>query len=191
MDTQTPNDTDAPTTSRRNLIASLLAGGALAATPLFVSQRASAEGSTTTTSPNRSNADNAALNSLLGLERTAVRAYTAAAGSTALSEDDKVVMAELLARHRAYVDAIKGYLGTAAVADTSSPAATTNASLASQAPALIAIEERAITAHTAALASLEGLGAATLVASIISAEARNAAVLAILSGKGFAAATAQ
>lgn len=191
MDTQTPNDTPTATTSRRNLIASLLAGGALAATPLLVSKTASAEGSTTTTAPNRSNGDNAALNLLLGLEHTAVRAYTAAAASAALSDDDKIVVNALLSRHRAYADAIKGYLGTAANADTTQPAAPATTGLKAQTPALIALEERAISAHTQALASLDGLGAATLVASIISAEARNAAVLALLSGESFTAATAQ
>ena len=84
--------------------------------------------------------------------------------------------------HVAYAQSLGGLLGRAAInkrndstyAEFSSNLTGTFASIASQ---LVAIENGAVTRHIDSLNQLKGLDGSTLIASIISIEARHAAAL--------------
>lgn len=169
-------DTELPATSRRKLITSLLAGGAVVAASPLLASRASAE----TTSPARDAADNDLLNSLLDAESNAVATY-ATAVKAASNKDDVAALTLIHDHHLAYVQTFKGYLGRAAVAGTSN-GQTVSGSITSIASQLAAVEKNLVNAHTNALNSINGHDAATIVASIITVEARHAAALDIIAG---------
>ena len=163
------------TTSRRRLLTSLLAGGAaVVAAPLFAG-RASAEGELP-----RDPKDFASLNDALKRERQMTATYAAAAAKA--SGDEKAALTLLLDHHDAYVGAIKGYLGNAAVAGTEAPLASPTGSFAQIASQMASLEDQTATMHTDRLAGLVGLDAATLIASIITIEARHAAALTLIGG---------
>ena len=103
------------TTSRRKLIASLLAGGAVAATAPFLASQASAAGAPAAempTPPKRDAADNAGLNAALVRESRMAATYALAVAAT--SGDDKIALLHIHDHHVAYAQAIKGYLATEA-----------------------------------------------------------------------------
>lgn len=171
------------TTSRRKLIASLLAGGAVAATAPFLASQASAEGESgpsTTAPPRRDSADIAALNAALTRESQMAATYALAVAST--SGDDKAALLLIHDHHVAYAQALKGYLATEAGSLSSSALATPSGSIASIAGQMAALEEETVTIHTNSLETLRGIDGASLVASIITVEARHVAALNIIAG---------
>jgi hypothetical protein len=172
-------------TSRRRLLTSLLAGGAFAAAaPLLASRASAADGTTASTvaPPNRDKADNATLNALVRREDQMVATYAAAVKATS-NADDAAALTLIHDHHVAYVQALAGYLGRDAVATGNGSAlAGATGSFASNASQLANLETATMNQHIDALSSLNGLNAATLVASIITMEARHSAALALVSG---------
>lgn len=169
------------TTSRRKLIASLLAGGAIAATAPFLSSQASAAGETDSSAPPpRDAADNAALNAALVRESRMAATYALAVASA--TGDDKAALLLVHDHHVAYAQALKGYLATKAAAASSQPLATPSGGITAMATQLAALEEETVAIHTTSLESLRGLDAASLVASIIVVEARHVAALNVIAG---------
>lgn len=167
---------EVPATSRRQLLTSLLAGSAvIAATPLLAG-RASAEGIVAPRDPK----DFASLNEGLKRERQMAATYSALVAKA--SGDEKTALTLLLDHHSAYVDALKGYLGTNAVATTEAPLASPTGAFAAIAAQLATLEDQTATLHIDRLTTLVGLDAASLVASIITMEARHAAALQLVSG---------
>ena len=179
MDTHSPETTESAPTSRRALLASLVAAGAAVA----VAGRASAADEpapTTTAPPLRSDSDAATINSLITREAAMVDTYEAAKSN--VSGDDLAVLELIEAHHVAYVQALAGYLGRKAGA-TTAPALPVNAgNYAALAPQLARLEAATARTHIDALKSIQGLDAATLVASIITVEARHEAALVVSSG---------
>ena len=168
--------------SRRRLIASLLAGGAVAATAPFLTGSASAEGSgpTTTAPPHRDAADNAALNAAYDRESRMAATYKIAAAKT--SGDDQAALLLIHDHHLAYAQALKGYLATSANSASAQPLASPAASITAIAQQMATLEEETVAIHTNSLATLRGINAAMLVASIITVEARHVAALNIIGG---------
>lgn len=179
VDTHSPETREQAPTSRRALLASLIAAGATVA----VAGRASAADDaapTTTAPPLHSDADTATLNSLIVREAAMVATYESAKAS--VSGDDLAVLELIESHHKAYVQALSGYLGRKAGA-TTAPALPVNAGgYATLAPQLARLEAATATTHIDALKSIQGLDAATLVASIITVEARHEAALLVSSG---------
>lgn len=173
-------------TSRRRLLTSLLAGGAFAAAAPMLASRASAadEASTATTvaPPNRDNADNNTLNALARREAQMVATYAAAIKVT--TDDNDVAALTLIHDHHvAYAQALVGYLGNNATNTGATNAlGTPSGTFSSDANQLAGLESATMNQHIDALNTLNGLDAATLVASIITMEARHSAALALVSG---------
>lgn len=177
-------------TSRRRLLTSLLAGGAFAAAAPVLASRASAADTTTTEAPtattvappNRDAADNGTLNALARREAQMVATYAAAIKATK-DANDVAALTLIHDHHVAYVQAIAGYVGRTAV-DTSGATSLAGAagSFSANANQLAGLETATMNQHIDALNSLNGLDAATLVASIITMEARHSAALALVSG---------
>ena len=184
MDNQPEELTTNATSSRRALLTSLIAGVSVAAVPFLAGKASAATGSTPTTTapPNRDDADNPTLNTLLDRERAMVRAYRVAVQSS-MSEEEKNVLLYFHSNHIAHVDALKGFLGPAAGPDTASAAVAPTGSFNDIAAQLIGAERETINAHAAALAQIVGISAASLVASIVPIEARHITVLSIASGQ--------
>lgn len=170
-------------TSRRKLIASLLAGGAIAATAPFLASSASAEGESgpsTTAPPRRDPADIAALNAALVRESRMAATYAIAVA--AVSGDDKNALLLVHDHHVAYAQALKGYLATEAGDASTQPLASPSGGITALASQLAALEEETVTIHTNSLETLRGIDAASLVASIIVVEARHVAALNVIAG---------
>jgi hypothetical protein len=165
-------------TSRRRLIASLLAGGAVVAvSPLFAGHASAAEAGGP---PHRDAADNDALNACLERESRMVATYRKAI--VGLKENDLIAMTLILDHHVAYAQALKGYLAVESNTPSSVPLASPTGSLASIARQLAALEDQTATVHTDILAAIKGLDAAMLLASIVTVEARHAAALELIAG---------
>ena len=184
MDTQPEELTETTTSSRRALLASLIAGASVAAVPFLAGKASAAAGSTPTTTapPNRDAADNSTLNALLAREYAMIRAYKVAVSNN-MTQEEKDVLLYFHANHIAYADALKGYLGPEAEGDSSSAAVAPVGSFNDIANQLIGAEPETINAHTNALNQISGIDAASLVASIIPTEARHITVLSIASGQ--------
>jgi len=165
-------------TSRRRLIASLLAGGAVVAvSPLFAGRASAAEAGGP---PHRDAADNDALNACLERESRMVATYrTTIVG---LKENDLIAMTLILDHHVAYADALTGYLAVDVKTPNSAPLASPSGSLASIARQLAALEDQTATIHTDILGTIKGLDAAMLLASIVTVEARHSAALELIAG---------
>jgi hypothetical protein len=175
---------DTPATSRRQLIASLIAGGAIvAASPVF------ARGASAATSdiPKNDERDNPALNAALDRESRMVATYALAVAATT-NEDDKAALLLIHDNHVAYVDALRGYLATEAQNPSGQPLANPSGSFTAIASVLSGLEDETASIHTNSLAGLIGINAASLVASIITVEARQSAALALVSGNSALAA---
>ena len=167
---------EASATTRRRLLTSLIAGtAAVAAAPLLAGHASAADDALL-----RDPKDFAALNDALKRERQMAATYAAAAAKA--SGDEKTALSLLNDHHTAYVDAIKGYLGNDASRTAEGPLASGAGSFAQIAAQMASLEEQTSTMHTDMLATLAGLGAATLIASIITMEARHAAALALIGG---------
>ena len=175
---------DTPTTSRRQLLASLLAGGALAAATPMLARGASAA---TSDIPKRDSRDNATLNAALERESQMTATYALAVAATS-DEDDKAALLLIHDHHVAYVDALRGALATDAQNPSGRPLASPSGSFAAIANLLAGLEDETVNIHTNNLSTLIGINAASLVASIITMEARHSAALAIVAGASPAAA---
>lgn len=177
MDTHDERLPEAHGTTRRRLIASILAGGTAVAFAPVLAGRASAE----TTMPKRDDADNESLNAAVQREASMVATYAAVVAATS-GADDKAAMKLIHDHHLAYKQALVGFLGPD-VADVS-PAtlAEPNGSVAAVAATLARLEEETVQTHLGILAGLKGTDAASLVASIITVEARHVAALSLVSG---------
>jgi hypothetical protein len=163
-------------TSRRHLLASLIAGtAAVAAAPLFAGRASAAEEKAP-----RDPKDFPSLNEALKRERQMTATYAAAVAQA--SGDEKVALTLLHDHHAAYVDAIKGYLGSDAIKSTEAALASGAGSITQIASQMASLEDQTVTLHTDRLGTLVGHDAATLVASIITMEARHAAALALVGG---------
>ena len=166
-------------TTRRRLIASLLAGGAVVATAPLFAGRASAA-STGGGSPHRDAADNAALNACLERESRMVATYRKAV--VGLTEHDLTAMTLILDHHVAYAQALTGYLAVDVATPSYAPLASPTGSVASVARQLATLEDQTATIHTNIIGTIKGIGAAMLLASIVTVEARHAAALELIAG---------
>ena len=177
-----PLDTpETQATSRRRLITSLLAGGAVvAATPLLSGTARAADSPTTSAPPTRDASDNDALNAALAREARLVGTYRAAVELA--NENDKVALSLILDHHVAYENALKGYLGTKALPASEAPAMQPSGGFTAMAAALSRLENESAKAHTDMIAGLKGIDAAALVASIVTVTVRTATALAIAAG---------
>ena len=166
--------------SRRQMILAALTGGVVLATPAVLgTQVLAADSPSTTTPPKRSSDDAAGLNAALVAERGHVQVY-AAMEKVNLRDDERTVVVAMRDHHQAYVDALKGYVGSAATTDAGTASVTPSGDFASMLPALVKLEKAAAASHTEALRVIKGTDAAALVASIITIEAHHSAALAIL-----------
>lgn len=190
MENQNVDLTENNATSRRRLLTSLLAGGAFAAAAPVLASRASAadEGTgmmassaTTVAPPNRDAADNNTLNALAHREAQMVATYEAAVKATK-DDNDKAALSLILDHHVAYKQAIEGYLGNAVRSSAAASLAGASGTFSSDANQLAGLETATMNQHIDALNSINGLDAATLIASIITMEARHSAALALVSG---------
>jgi hypothetical protein len=165
-------------TTRRRLIASLLAGGAVVATaPLFAGRASAAEAGGP---PHRDPADNEALNACLERESRMVATYRKAI--VGLTDNDLIAMTLILDHHVAYADALKGYLAVDVVTPSNAPLASPSGSLASVARQLATLEDQTASIHTDTIGAIKGLDPAMLLASIVTVETRHAAALELLAG---------
>lgn len=178
---------DEHASARRRLLSVLAAGGLAAVVSPLVGARAQAasDGSP----DHRDPADDARLNAAIERETRMVATCKAAVSAT---PDGDFHDAFLLIHdhHLAYAQAIKGYLGTSAVAPRNVSALAPIAGRAEAIAAVLAgLEDETVAIHLGILAELKGVDAAALVASIITVEARHAAALAYVSGSSVIAAT--
>jgi hypothetical protein len=119
-----------------------------------------------------------------------VATYNAALGAS-LSKDDIAALELVRDNHLAYVHAIKGYLGTSFTAPSNAPLASPSGNLAAVANALAALEDQTLNLHLGAMASLAAKDSSTLIASIITMEARHSTALAIVAGNAPTAAASR
>ena len=179
-------------TSRRRLLTSLLAGGAFAAAaPMLASRASAADEATTTTEastattvapPNRDAADNDTLNALVRREAQMVATYASAIKVTK-DANDVAALTLIHDHHLAYQQALVGYLGNKATgAGAANSLVTASGSFSADANQLAGLENATMNMHIDALSTINGLNAATLIASIITMEARHSAALALVSG---------
>ena len=179
MDTHQVESPNTMTTSRRQLIASLLAGSAAVVAAPMLAGRASAEGATG--APHRDPADNATLNAGLERETRMAATYRIALAATS-NKDDKAALSLLLDHHVAYAQALHGYLATKVVPPNTAPLANPSGSFPQIAVQMATLEEQTTTIHIDSLAVIKGLDASTLIASIVTVEARHAAALTLVAG---------
>ena len=176
MDTHSVETAESAPTTRRALLASLLATGAAVA----VAGRASAaeeSGSTTTAPPLHSDSDIDVLNNLIAREAAMVATYESA--KSGVSGDDLAALDLIESHHKAYVQSLAGYLGRKAGPTTAAALPVGAGGYASIARQLAGHESATVAAHIEALKSLQGIDAADLVASIIVVEARHEAALVV------------
>ena len=148
---------------------------------------AAAPATTTTLPPKRPSAsDIVFLNFAESVELAARDLYQSSIDAGA--KDDLITL--LVANHRGYADIIRGILGTRSVglrdndlydAESSKFAV---ADMQALAPPAYDLESTLVATHTDLLAKLEGMDGAEDIASILIVEARQAAVLADVMGKG-------
>lgn len=181
--------TAATSPERRGLLTALIAGGLVAFVAPALAGRAGA--ATDDSMVKRSPDDDAILNALLERETRMTATYKEAVGATT---DQEFQAGFLLIHdhHLAYAQAIKGYLGTTAeVPANDGPLRTITGSTASMSLALAALEDQTIAAHIDALSRIKGVDASSLIASIVTTEARHSAALALVSGRSPEAVAAQ
>jgi hypothetical protein len=189
----THHDTASPTVApgivdRRRVLAAVLAGGALT---LPVARSVSADDNTTTTAPpRRDDADTAVLTGALDLERDLVATYFALYTRGGLSAEESAVVLAVHDNHKAYVDVLVGHLGPDAPPDDGRTASAPSGSFEAVCATLATAEARAVVTHLASIASLRGVEAAALLASVVTVEARHQTVMAILGGQSASSATA-
>ncbi len=129
-------------------------------------------------------ADKQLLDFALSAELSVHDLYVTAINSGMLSADEKLMMEMFSEHHKSYAQSLNGLLGKAATNTRNEALYTTYAGQLTSAQAmnrvLQSIENTMVATHIDILSSLEGIDGATLVASIITVEARHAAVFGTL-----------
>ena len=129
-------------------------------------------------------ADKQLLDFALSAELSVRDLYLKAIDSGMLSADEKLMMQMFSDHHKAYAQSLNGLLGKAASNTRNEALFSTYAGQLTSAQAmsrvLQSVENTMVATHTDILSSLQGLDGATLVASIITVEARHAAVFGTL-----------
>ncbi len=129
-------------------------------------------------------ADKQLLDFALSAELSVHDLYVTAINSGMLSADEKLLMEMFSEHHKSYAQSLNGLLGKAATNTRNEALYTTYAGQLTSAQAmnrvLQSIENTMVATHIDILSSLEGMDGATLVASIITVEARHAAVFGTL-----------
>lgn len=129
-------------------------------------------------------ADKQLLDFALSAELSVHDLYVTAIDSGMLSADEKLMMEMFSEHHKSYAQSLNGLLGKAATNTRNEALYTTYAGQLTSAQAmnrvLQSIENTMVATHIDILSSLEGMDGATLVASIITVEARHAAVFGTL-----------
>ena len=130
------------------------------------------------------NADKQLLDFALSAEMSVHDLYLKAIDSGMLSADEKLMMQMFSDHHKSYAQSLNGLLGKAASNTRNEALFSTFAGQLTSAQAmsrvLQSVENTMVATHTDILSSLQGLDGATLVASIITVEARQAAVFGTL-----------
>jgi hypothetical protein len=125
-------------------------------------------------------ADKQLLDFALSAELSVHDLYITAINSGMLSADEKSMMEMFSEHHKSYAQSLNGLLGKAATNTRNEALYSTYAGQLTSAQAmnrvLQSIENTMVATHTDILSSLQGMDGATLVASIITVEARHAAV---------------
>ena len=129
-------------------------------------------------------ADKQLLDFALSAELSVHDLYVTAINSGMLSADEKLMMEMFSEHHKSYAQSLNGLLGKSATNTRNEALYTTYAGQLTSAQAmnrvLQSIENTMVATHIDILSSLEGMDGATLVASIITVEARHAAVFGTL-----------
>lgn len=129
-------------------------------------------------------ADKQLLDFALSAELSVHDLYVTAINSGMLSADEKLMMEMFSEHHKSYAQSLNGLLGKAATNTRNEALYSTYAGQLTSAQAmnrvLQSIENTMVATHIDILSSLEGMDGATLVASIITVEARHAAVFGTL-----------
>ena len=129
-------------------------------------------------------ADKQLLDFALSAELSVHDLYLKAIDSGMLSADEKLMMQMFSEHHKAYAQSLNGLLGKEASNTRNEALFSTSAGQLTSAQAmsrvLQSVENTMVATHTDILSSLQGLDGATLVASIITVEARHAAVFGTL-----------
>ena len=129
-------------------------------------------------------ADKQLLDFALSAELSVHDLYLKAIDSGTLSADEKLMMQMFSEHHKAYAQSLNGLLGKEASNTRNEALFSTYAGQLTSAQAmsrvLQSVENTMVATHTDILSSLQGLDGATLVASIITVEARHAAVFGTL-----------
>ena len=129
-------------------------------------------------------ADKQLLDFALSAELSVHDLYLKAIDSGMLSADEKLMMQMFSEHHKAYAQSLNGLLGKAASNTRNEALYSTYAGQLTSAQAmsrvLQSVENTMVATHTDILSSIQGLDGATLVASIITVEARHAAVFGTL-----------
>ena len=129
-------------------------------------------------------ADKQLLDFALSAELSVHDLYITAIDSGMLSADERSMMEMFSEHHKSYAQSLNGLLGKAATNTRNEALYSTYAGQLTSAQAmnrvLQSIENTMVATHTDILSSLQGMDGATLVASIITVEARHAAVFGTL-----------
>ena len=129
-------------------------------------------------------ADKQLLDFALSAELSVHDLYLKAIDSGMLPADEKLMMQMFSEHHKAYAQSLNGLLGKEASNTRNEALFSTYAGQLTSAQAmsrvLQSVENTMVATHTDILSSLQGLDGATLVASIITVEARHAAVFGTL-----------
>jgi superoxide dismutase len=129
-------------------------------------------------------ADKQLLDFALSAELSVHDLYITAINSGMLSADERSMMEMFSEHHKSYAQSLNGLLGKAATNTRNEALYSTYAGQLTTAQAmnrvLQSVENTMVATHTEILSSLQGMDGATLVASIITVEARHAAVFGTL-----------
>ena len=129
-------------------------------------------------------ADKQLLDFALSAELSVHDLYITAINSGMLSADERSMMEMFSEHHKSYAQSLNGLLGKAATNTRNEALYSTYAGQLTTAQAmnrvLQSVENTMVATHTDILSSLQGMDGATLVASIITVEARHAAVFGTL-----------
>lgn len=122
-----------------------------------------------------------------GVELAARDLYEQALAGGGYDENLAPIMATMSQHHRSYADALSGFLGPDANGQPNEAVlgqfATRFSNPSTAVAAAARLEDRAVATHTELLGTLEGIGGAALIASILVVEARHVTVLATLAGE--------
>lgn len=187
---------------RRTVLGAGVGSAAISLLPLLAGKGAasSTSGETTTTTPASATPTTAApprrptdfdiglLGTVQQIELTARALYDAAIDAGDWSDTEATVITTIREAHEAAAQSLAGLLGPDAPGEMSQSLYDSlvndfEGSVADRLAAAYDFESAIVAGHTAALADLEGIDGATLIAAIQSAEARHGTVLADLAGQ--------